>query len=65
MKIILPGDEELAKRKSEQPKTFTCGCCGCVFEAINTEYKYEGGYRNEDTYACDCPTCNRVVYVYE
>lgn len=58
MKILAQGHMELARK----PKTFKCLECGCVFEADNTEYKYDGSQYNQDYYVCACPCCGRKAY---
>lgn len=53
MKIIVAGDPKLATTR-----TFKCSVCGCVFEAIEDEYRDLGEY-----YLCNCPTCGHRVYI--
>ena len=57
MKIIKYGD----KNKLLKIKTFNCDCCGCLFEADNTEYKVDSQY-NETYYYVRCPVCGRYVH---
>lgn len=58
MKIIQKGDLNRLKKI----KRFECGQCGCIFEAENTEYKYEFSQRdNYGWYEAHCPTCHRTV----
>lgn len=57
MKIIKRGNVQ----KLKKIKTFSCGNCGCVFEADNTEYDVCSQY-NEIYCQCKCPCCNKTVY---
>ena len=51
MKIIKPG--EIPKETIR----FSCGYCGCIFEADKGEY--EKGPTYDPDYTCRCPTCGR------
>ena len=58
MRILKAGDVERLK----QIKKFECKTCGCVFEADNTEYKYQYSQRiDEGWYEVKCPTCGKRV----
>ena len=57
--IIKNGDLDLATRKRKRIKRFTCGLCGCVFDASAKYYK-ESQY--DGTYA-ECICCGETVYL--
>lgn len=61
MKIIKPGDLS----RLNKTKHFKCLRCGCEFLADEFEYKSTGMWRNLQTYACKCPTCDKDVYLEE
>ena len=58
MKIIKQGD----LRRLDKTRRFTCRDCGCIWDANQTEYRYESDGRNEDLWICECPTCGRKSY---
>ena len=63
MEIIKEGDPE--KRDIER---FTCLNCGCVFDAIQGEWKYgetKTEWLNHIDKKCKCPYCYTTVYTYE
>ena len=62
MKILKQGltKEETLKRL-RKTRIFECSICGCVWEADNTEYKYQYYQKdNEEWYECKCPNCERM-----
>ena len=62
MKIIKEGDPK--KIFTEQ---FTCWNCGCVFEAIQGEWKNgttKTDWLNHIDKMCKCPYCNTMTYKY-
>ena len=61
MKIIKSGDRK-------KPRRFTCGMCGCVFEAEKEEYNttYTNGRGELITkYSAKCPECEFEVIEFE
>lgn len=63
MKIIQQGKME----KLMQTKRFTCGACGCIFEAGKEEYKaadYWAAVHDNISASCKCPCCGNTAYVY-
>lgn len=59
MEIIKQGDLSRLKKI----KHFKCTACGCEFLASENEYLYEIFGLNKDFCVCNCPCCNRTVYV--
>lgn len=57
-KIIKPGKIPDLKKK----RLFTCGYCGCVFEADSNYYETVSGRYNQTDYQADCPTCRGRVW---
>ena len=57
--VIKQGDLELANRKKKHIKRFTCGVCGCVFDA---SYAYYSESQYDGTYAT-CVCCGETVYL--
>ena len=40
----------------------SCSICGCVFEADDTEYKYQFCQREaEEWWECKCPNCGKLT----
>ena len=62
MKILKQGlSKEEALRRLRKTRIFECSICGCVWEADNTEYKYQYDQREADEwYECKCPNCERT-----
>ena len=58
MEIIREGD----LRRAKHIKRFYCRECGCVFDADNSEYRYDTTQYNEDSFYCKCPTCGHKAY---
>jgi len=76
MKIIRPGIAEMRYHPERRPEKlgFSCGRCGCVFEAERDETTPVSLYGNygrilETEYTCCCPNCkDRLTaesYFYE
>lgn len=60
MRIIMHGDKNLLKGI----RRFKCKACGCIFEADNTEYKYQYSQREMCSwYEIKCPTCDSWVTI--
>ena len=59
MKIIKAGDP----KKATKVKRFTCNICDCIFEADNTEYKYDGNQHDGMCYIVTCPYCNTRIFI--
>lgn len=61
MKIIKQGkSKEEIDRIIKQVRLFECPVCGCVFEADNTEYKYQYSQREAaEWWQCKCPNCGK------
>ena len=57
MKIIKDGN----RVKLDKPRRFLCKQCGCLFEAVRSEYSSDSQY-NETYYFCKCPFCNHTAY---
>lgn len=59
MKILKQGkSKEEVDRIIKRVRQFECLTCGCVFEADNTEYKYQFCQREGDEWwECECPNC--------
>lgn len=43
----------------ENPITFRCGACGCVFEANGSDVQYNGDL---DQYTAKCPCCYKILH---
>jgi len=44
------------------PIIFDCPNCGCKFEAIRSEYKWQFSQREDESwYEVKCPCCNQRV----
>lgn len=76
MRIIIPGIAEMRYHPERRPIRlgFSCGACGCVFEAERNETTpvvLYGDYGRivETAYTCGCPNCCARVsaesYQYE
>ena len=63
MKILKQGkSKEEVARIIKQVRQFECSTCGCVFEADNTEYKYQFCQREaEEWWECECPNCGKLT----
>lgn len=59
MKILKQGkSKEEVDRIIKRVRQFECLTCGCVFEADDTEYKYQFCQREGDEWwECECPNC--------
>lgn len=61
MQIIQQGNME----KLKQTKRFTCGACGCIFEADKDEYtvaEYWAAMYDNISASCKCPCCGNTAY---
>lgn len=59
MKILKQGkSKEKVDRIIKQVRQFECSICGCVFEADNTEYKYQFSHKWLE---CKCPNCGKLT----
>lgn len=63
MKIIKPG---ILPSKIIR---FTCGNCGCIFEAEENEYELVSNQmeylETKASYKCKCPTCGVRAFNYD
>ena len=57
MKILVPG-------KDPKPEKLRLRCynCGCIFEAVRSEYKLRIGQYNETEVVVKCPWCNTTLF---
>lgn len=50
-------------------RRFTCGNCGCIFEAEENEYERITNQmeymETKASYKCTCPTCNMRAFNYD
>lgn len=58
IKIIVRGK----KMDKEHIRRFTCGRCGCVFEADGNDYRTERDPFNDLYYSTCCPNCGDRIY---
>lgn len=60
MKIIKQGlPKEILKEKIGNRKQFECTFCGCIFEALENEYRFAKDVECHTAYySCYCPNCN-------
>ena len=63
MKIIKQGkSQDEVNRIIKQVRQFECSICGCVFEADDTEYKYQFSQREgTEWWECKCPNCGKLT----
>ena len=62
VRIVKEGD----MGRVEKMRRFGCRACGCVFEASDSEYRVDMGYKNDLYCVCQCPTCGKnVTMAYE
>ena len=60
MKIIKQGlPKGILKAKIGNKKQFECTFCGCIFEALENEYRCVRDVECHTIYySCNCPNCN-------
>lgn len=54
--------------KRQEPKTFKCQNCSCVYEAEPGEYRlpdFAGAVQDKIEAMCDCPECGVLNYRYD